>query len=125
MMANVYAAWIGFLAGCLAGVVAGLFFHDDNFLGGYSSWQRRLIRLAHVSFFGIGLFNLAFALTARALGIESGLNVVSVLLVIGAVSMPLVSYLAAYRKPFRQLFFIPVLSVTGGITLFLWKVLSL
>ena len=46
MMINIQVAWGGFLRGCLAGVIPGLFFHNSDWLGGYASWQRRMIRLA-------------------------------------------------------------------------------
>lgn len=122
MSANLYAAWIGFLAGGLAGVVTGLFFHREDWLGGYGSWPRRMVRLAHVAFFGIGILNLAFALTARALGLAGGLRLASALLIVGAVAMPLVCYLSAYRRPFRHLFAVPALSVTAGVALFLARI---
>lgn len=125
MNANIYAAWIGFLLGCLAGAIPGLFFHRANWLGGYASWQRRMIRLAHIAFFGIGFINLSFALTARALGLDAGLQVSSVLLITGAVTMPAVCYLSAWKPFFRNLFFIPAGSVTVGIALFAWRVIGL
>jgi hypothetical protein len=124
MMINLYAAWAGFILGCLAGAVTGLFFHDADWLGGYGSWPRRLIRLGHISFFGIGLLNLAFALTARTVGLDSGLTAVSALFLLGAVTMPLVCYLSAWRVTFRHLFFIPAVSVTCGVTVFAWRLLS-
>src|SRR4051812_205671 len=49
---NIAAAWIGILCGVLGGAVVGLFFHRDEWLGGYGSWRRRLARLGHISFFG-------------------------------------------------------------------------
>ena len=124
MIINLYAAWILFLLGCVAGAVTGLFFHDKDWLDGYSSWPRRLIRLGHISFFGIGLLNLAFALTARAVGLDSGLTAASALFLIGAVTMPLICYLSAWRVTFRHLFFIPALSVTSGVALFAWRLLT-
>lgn len=124
MTINLYAAWIGFFLGCLAGAIPGLFFHDENWLGGYASWRRRMIRLGHIAFFGVGLINLAFALTARALGMGSGLGLPSWLLIAGLVVMPLVCYLSAFRMIFRHLFFIPALSITLGIALFLWRIMT-
>lgn len=124
MPINLYVAWIGFLIGCLAGAIPGLFFHDNDWLGGYNSWRRRMIRLAHISFFGIGGFNLGFALTARTLDLESGLQATSILLIVGAVAMPLVCYLSAWKKFFRHLFFIPAMSVTVGIGLFLLRIFT-
>lgn len=124
MTANLYAAWIGFFLGCIAGAISGLFFHGESWLGGYASWPRRLIRLAHISFFGLGFVNLAFALTARALGMDSGLALSSGLLLTAAVTMPLVCYLSAFRTSFRHLFFIPALSLTLGTAAFAWRLLS-
>jgi hypothetical protein len=83
-----------------------------------------LIRLGHISLFGIGLLNLAFALTARDIGLNSGLAVISALFLLGAVTMPLVCYLSAWRVTFRHFFFIPAVSVTCGVALFAWRLLS-
>ena len=124
MTINLYAAWIGFALGCVAGAVTGLFFHEKHWLGGYNSWPRRLIRLGHISFFGVGLLNLAFALTVRAVGLDSRLTAASDLFLLGAVTMPLVCYLSAWRVTFRHLFFIPALSVTCGVVLFTWRLLT-
>jgi len=124
MMINIHAAWIGFFLGCLAGAIPGLFFHQKDWLGGYAGWPRRLVRLGHISFFGIGLFNLSFALTVSRLGFEEGLEVTSILLIVAAVAMPLVCYLSAWKKLFRHLFFIPAMSAIVGIGLFAWKVLG-
>jgi hypothetical protein len=116
---NVFAAWIGMLLGGIAGAVQGLWFHDEAWLGGYGSWRRRMLRLGHISFFGIAFVNLAVGLTARSLDIVGGLFWPSRLMIAGAVTMPLVCYLSAYRKGFRHLFFIPALSVIIATGLFL------
>ena len=125
MMINIQAAWVGFLLGCVAGVITGLFFHHDDWLGGYASWQRRMIRLAHIAFFGLSFINLSFALTAITLGFDTGLQSTSILLIAGAVTMPTVCYLSAWKPVFRNLFFIPAISVTLGIALFVWRIITL
>lgn len=111
---NLWAAWIGILAGMVSGAAFGLFFHDESWLGGYNSWPRRLLRLGHISFFGVAFLNLAFAVTLRLTGEVSGARAASYLLVAGAVLMPTVCALAAWRKPLRHLFFLPVLSLIGA-----------
>jgi hypothetical protein len=123
MTVNLYAAWIAFLLGALAGVVPGLFFHREAWLDGYASWPRRMIRLGHISFFGIGLLNLAAAVTADTAGVRGGLAVASGSLIVGAVAMPTVCYLSAWKQSFRHLFFIPASAVTLGIGVFLWRLL--
>jgi hypothetical protein len=120
-MFNLYAGWIGIFLGLCAGAVEGLFFHEESWRGGYGSWRRRMVRLGHISFFGIGFINLAYALSLAPLGIDNPAVLPSILLVAGAAGMPLVCYLSAYRKPFRHLFFIPAGSVIWGVALFLFR----
>ncbi len=124
MTVNLVAAWIGFLLGCLAGAAGGLFFRGEDWLGGYGSWRRRMTRLGHVSFFGIGLLNLSFALTARALGLADGLLAPSVLLLVGAVTMPLTCYLAAWREAFAHAFVVPAGAVIVAVALFVARLVG-
>ena len=124
MMINIQAGWLGLLLCGIAGAVMGMFFHEDDFLGGYNSWSRRMVRLGHIAFFGIGIINLAFGLTARSLGIDSDLRMVSVLLIVGAVAMPTVCYLSAWKKGFRHMFFIPAGAVIVGVGLFIWRLFA-
>ena len=121
MLINIYAGWIALLVGVLTGITTGVFFHKEELFGGYGSWTRRLMRLGHVSFFGLGFINLLFGLTVRTLGIESGIYGPSIFLVLGLIAMPLVCYLSAFRKAIRHLFFIPVFSALAGVILFLWR----
>jgi hypothetical protein len=124
MVPNLPAAWIGFLLGSLAGMVTGLFFHGEGWLGGYGSWERRMVRLGHIAFFGLGFLNLGFAFTVQALDLRAGIPLPSTLLIVGAATMPLVCYLSAWRKPLRSLFFIPALSVASGVVATLWRILA-
>ena len=110
MQINLGAGWIAILIGLLSGAVIGIFFHREDWLGGYGSWQRRMLRLAHISLIGTGLFNVAFALSTETLNIVRP-RVASILFIVGAVSMPAVCALSAWRPSFRHLFFIPVVSL--------------
>jgi hypothetical protein len=91
-------------------------------MGGYASWERRLTRLGHISFFGLGFINLAFGLTMRSMGITEGLYWPSLLFIVGAISMPTVCYLCAWKPPIRHLFFIPVLSLIIATIITLQKI---
>jgi len=127
-MANVYAAWIGTLLGCVAGATQGLLFHKEDWLQGYGSWPRRMLRLGHISFFGLAFINLAFALTVSHLNsdaseAEAVVGWCSRLFILGAVTMPLVCYLSAVKKGFRHLFFIPVASILSATGMFIVGVL--
>ena len=118
-MINITVAWIGFALGSISGAIPGLFFHKQDWLGGYTSWPRRLIRLAHISFFGIGLLNLGLGLTCKVVGFES--PIASGLMVIGAIAMPAICYASAFRPAFRNLFFIPVTSIMAAIILIIQR----
>jgi hypothetical protein len=112
---NIFVAWLGILAGVAVGVVQGLFFHREEWLGGYASWRRRLMRLGHVSFFGIALLNLALAWTIHNPGWRPDSSVPAAALASAQVLMPAVCYLAAWRPPLRRLFFVPVGCVLLGV----------
>ena len=43
---NLFLAWLWILLGFVTGMVLGLFFHHENWLGGYGSFKRRMYRLA-------------------------------------------------------------------------------
>lgn len=116
---NLHAAWIGILLGAVTGGFQGMFFHNDNWLGGYASWPRRMTRLGHISLFGLAFINLAYALSLRHLGVQRANPWTSGLFVLAAVTMPLVCYLSAYRKSFRHLFPIPVVSVLAAAGIFI------
>jgi hypothetical protein len=125
MIVNLYAVWIGLLAGCISGAIPGLFFYKEDWLGGYPSWRRRMIRLAHISFFGIGFINLVFVVSGYIFSIDSGVRITSYSLIIGAITMPLVCYLSAIKPLFRHFFFIPVVSICIGLVTFLIRISSL
>jgi len=110
------AGWIGLLAGALSGLGLGLRFHDAEWLGGYGSFRRRLLRLGHIAFFGLGFVNLLFAFSALAIPIAAPFaKVAAIALLTGALTMPLACFLSAWREPFRHLFAVPVVSVVIGI----------
>jgi hypothetical protein len=111
---NLLAAWIGFLFGILSGIIPGLLFHKQEWMGGYDSWRRRLTRLGHISFFGIGFLNLGYAFTVTRVDSASYGSLVSLLFIIGAISMPMFCYLSAWKNFWRHFFFIPVSSLGIG-----------
>jgi len=70
-----------------------------------------MARLGHISFFGIALLNLAFAMTSPTGPLAA---LASPLFLAGAVLMPTVCFLSVWKKPFRHLFFAPVLALLGA-----------
>lgn len=114
---NLIFAWLWILLGFLSGMILGMFFHGENWLGGYGSFRRRMCRLGHISFFGLGAVNLLFWLTIQKLGAPGLLaTAASWAFLIGGVTMPLCCAITAYRSGARFTFSVPVVSlVTGGV----------
>ena len=113
---NLLVGWVSMLCGLIVGAIIGLFFHREEWMGGYSSFRRRMTRLGHISFFGLGFINVIFALSAKTLALpETQAQLASTGFALGAITMPLCCFLTAWRKSFRHLFPIPVLSVLAGI----------
>ncbi len=115
---NLFAGWSLVLASFASGAAIGLGFHRDDFLGGYASLRRRMLRLGHISLGALGLLNVIYGILPAAGG--GALDAwAGGLLLAGAIVMPLVCFLTAWREPFRQLFFLPVTLLMAAVVLVL------
>ncbi len=113
-------AWLLFLLGMVSGAILGLRFQEEKFLGGYASRPRRLLRLGHISFFGLGAINLFFAQSlARADLAPHWASIAGWLMILGGIAMPLCCAINAWRARFQPLFAVPVLSLTTGVIVLL------
>ena len=112
---NIFTGWISILCGIASGVGMGLFFDRENWLGGYGSWARRMLRLGHVAFFGVGVLNIAYATTVKYLEWSRPPEVCSLLLAASCALMPGVCFLAAVDRRWRHGFAAPVLCVLAGV----------
>ena len=122
---NLLLAWLCIALGFGSGLALGLNFHREDWLGGYASLKRRLYRLAHISFFGLGAVNLMFYFTALALRAEGGLwRHASWGFVIGAVTMPVCCVIMAHRPKAQPLFAVPVLSLLAAGAAMIWEVIQ-
>jgi len=122
---NLWAGWAGMIGGLVSGAMIGLFFHRAEFAGGYGSFRRRLLRLGHIAFFGLGIINVLFALTVSAAGIVVAYQrLASASLVAAVFLMPLVCFLTAWRAWFRHAFALPVVCVAIALVLMLQGVLT-
>lgn len=108
---NFVAGWILVLGGLLWGAAIGMAFHREDFLGGYTSFPRRILRLGHISLVALGIFNVVFSLCPWPAPGTVAAYVASWGFVIGGITMPAVCFLTAWRSAWRSLFFIPVLSL--------------
>ncbi len=116
MAVNETFGWIWILTGVLAGLVLGLRFHQDDWLGGYATLRRRLVRLGHISFVGLGILNILFAHSAARMALDpAGLRIASIAFLVGGMSMPACCALMAWRRGLQPLFAVPVVSLLGAL----------
>jgi len=112
---NLFLAWLWILLGFVTGMVLGLFFHHENWLGGYGSLKRRMYRLGHISLFGLGAVNLLFWLTMQNISPTSQLaGIASGAFLLGAVTMPVCCVIMAHYPKAHLVFAVPVLCLIAG-----------
>jgi len=115
-MVNEAFGWAWVLLGFLTGALLGVGFAREGFLGGYASWERRLLRLGHVSLVALGVLNILAAGSLERADLSPGWGrVASLGLIAGGVLMPVCCALAAWRKATKPLFALPVLALTLGV----------
>ena len=110
-MMNWYVGWAMILTAFITGAILGMFFHRDDFLGGYGSFRRRVLRLGHISLAALGMINILYGLSTMASEPLTRSWIASLGFIVGGISMPLVCFLSAWRVGFRHWFFIPVIAV--------------
>jgi hypothetical protein len=110
-MMNWYFGWGSILVAFATGALLGVFFYSEDFLGGYASFRRRILRLGHISLAALGMINILFGLSPLAADPSLRATIASVGFMVGGVTMPAVCFLAAWRVGMRHLFFIPVIAL--------------
>ncbi len=122
---NQVFGWVWITVGLLIGFILGLNFQKEDWLGGYGSFKRRLIRLGHISFLGLAILNLLFSFTIQNLKLtQNFLSISSWGLIIGAVTMPLCCFITAFKPELRAFFVIPVVSLIFSTILISWGLIK-
>jgi hypothetical protein len=114
---NWYAGWGLVLAAFVSGGFIGLFFHRDDFWGGYGSFRRRIVRLGHVAFAALGMLNILYALSPWPDPARWSAPWAGGLWIVGAATMPSICFLTGWRACFRHAFFVPVGALIAAVTL--------
>ena len=117
-MRNEIFGWCLITFGFLSGMLLGLYFDREAWLGGYASYRRRLIRLGHIALLGLGILNILFDVSRPRLGLPAGqVQLAGAAMMIGGISMPLCCAAAAWRPALKPLFAVPVISlIAAGVT---------
>ncbi len=113
---NWQAGWWLILAAFATGAAVGLFFHKAEFLGGYDALPRRMVRLGHIALAALGMLNILYGLSPLPEPGTFQAVWAGNCLLCGAIAMPAVCFLTAWRTGFRHLFVLPVsLLVVGAL----------
>jgi hypothetical protein len=118
---NEVFGWLWILVGFAAGALLGIGFERTEWLSGYGSLRRRMLRLGHIALIALGFLNILFAHSLGRIDLAPmAVRLASWALVLGAVTMPLCCALMAWRPGFKPLFCVPVLSLILGAALTAW-----
>jgi hypothetical protein len=104
---NFFAGWTLVLLGFLSGAVLGIGFHREDFLGGYTSFRRRIVQLGHIALVALGIVNVVFSISPWPRG-GAAAAIASLSFLAGGIAMPAACFLTGWRESFRLLFCIPV-----------------
>lgn len=106
--------WAMMAFGALLGMLIGLRSHLEDWLGGYSTYRRRILRLGHIASFALGGMTVLYMASIPPELLASPTTVLktgATAMVLGALLMPTVCLATAWREQFRHLFGIPAISV--------------
>ncbi len=118
MPKNAIFGWALILASILSGLVMGIRFQREEWLGGYSSLPRRMVRLAHIAMAALGMLNVLYASSTRQLALSPELlSVASVSFMAGGVLMPLACLWLAIRRRNYAFFSLPIMALLTGVAL--------
>ena len=114
---NWWIGWSMILAAFVTGALVGLGFHRDDFLGGYTSFRRRIFRLGHIALAELGILNVVFSLSPWPKPGDELAWAASACFVVGGLLMPLVCFMTGWRERWRKWFAVPVASLILAVVL--------
>ena len=117
-MINEICGWIFVLGGLVMGLVMGVKFQREDWLGGYSAFPRRMVRLAHVALVALGMINIQFAQSAARVHLSAGFaHAASFAFIAAAVLMPACCLWMAARRSHFEVFAAPIVCLATGLIL--------
>ena len=125
---NRVVGWVGCCFGAASGLLMGLWAFDGPvatpaWIGDYGGTSRRLLRLGHIAFFGIGILNLLLARELPALHLGRRANAVAAhCMNFANIVLPLTLFAAALSPPFKYLLPVPALGAFAALCLVAWGV---
>lgn len=127
---NRRVGWACMCLGIASGLILGLWSFDGPFavpewLGAYDQTGRRLARLGHIAFLGLGILNLLMAGELRRRSLPPwGRRTASWAMNFGNVFLPLTLFAAAAYRPLKFVMSVPALAVFLALVLTAYGVCS-
>jgi hypothetical protein len=115
--------WASTCLGAASGLIMGLWSFDGPFpvpgwLGEYDQTARRLARLGHIAFFGLGILNVLVAAELRRPSLDAlGRRIASWAMNFGNIFLPLTLFAAAAYRPLKYFMSAPALAVFVALAL--------
>jgi hypothetical protein len=126
MQSNRAVGWASIAVGIATGLVMGLWSFDGPvstpaWLGEYGDTPRRLARLGHIAFIGLGILNILLAreLTMTSLGAR-GRRLASGAMNLGNALLPVTLFAAAMWRPAKFAMALPATAVFVAMCLAAW-----
>ena len=117
-MNNELFGWISVLGGLVMGLVMGVKFQREEWLGGYGAFPRRMVRLAHVALVALGMLNIQYAQSASRLHLGPRWeSVASLAFIAAALLMPACCLWMAARRRHFEIFAAPIVCLATGLVL--------
>jgi len=110
-------AWISFVLGVVTGLTLGLWSFDGpvptpEWLGEYGSVSRRMARLGHIAYFGLGFLTLMLAWELPKFVLDDRQKTIAAkMMIFGNMFLPLTLFAASIYHPLKYLMPIPALCV--------------
>jgi len=119
---NILVGWAGMILGSLLGIAFGLRAESRDWAGGYGSFRRQALRLAHIAAFALGMINVLYGSSTRGLDLLPSwvAFIGSATMIAGGLLMPAVCLAAAWRRPLKLLFPLPASCVLAALTIQAW-----
>jgi len=115
--ANRLIGWASMVFGAGSGLLLGLWSFDGPvptpaWLGDYGDTGRRLVRLGHIAFFGLGILNVLIARELPRLALDKALRcITSRAMNFGNIFLPLTLFAAGVYHPLKYLMPFPAISI--------------
>ncbi len=128
LRANRLVGWWSFVLGISTGLIMGLWSFGGpvpvpEWLGEYNDLSRRMARLGHIAFFGLGILNLLLARELPRLALTRTMRrTAAAAMNFGNLFLPLTLFAAAAFHPLKYLMPLPATSVFVALVIMGWGV---